>query len=403
MFALVDCNNFFVACEQVFNPKLKGRPVVVLSSNDGCIISRSKEAKALGIGMGAPAFQYRDCFLLHSVVSLSSNFALYSDMSERLVLTLEELGFPLDVYSIDEVFIELPEGLDERWAQKVRAQVLQWTGIPVSIGLGATKTLAKAASELAKQEQDGVKRIVDPKIELQTFPIEEIWGIGHKTAASLRSHSIFTTAQLMEVSEIWIQQKFSVTMLRTILELKGTSCIPFEEAPAPKKGITTSRTFGSYLTTFEEVSEAIASFVVLAAEKLRSQESSLGSLTIFIEPKEGFSYSALVRMPIPTSYTPEILSYAKKGLKEIYLSDKQYRRGGVMFHELISSSNSQLDLFTTPLKNPVMPIVDQINRKKGRNTIFFGAQGVSQKWKPLSNHCSPKYTTKWSDVLKIKT
>lgn len=349
--------------------------------------------------MGAPAFQYRDFFFYNGVAALSSNFALYSDMSERVVMTLDHFGFPIDVYSIDEAFIDLPHAAGELFAKEVRSTVLQWTGIPVSIGLGKTKTLAKAAGELAKKEAAGVKLIAEN--DLVKFPVEDIWGIGPKTAARLKLHRIEFAGQLIECSDAWIQQNFSVAMLRTVLELRGTSCLSFEQEAEPKKGIATTRTFGRYLTEFHDLKEAVSSFVATAAEKLRSQSSSASSMTVFIEPKNRPSFSAYISFPIPTSSTPELLGYAQQGLKEIYRSGEVYRRAGVMLHDLVPASAAQLDLFA-PSKNSVMSIVDRINRKKGKNTIFFGSQGIDPKWKSLSGQCSPKYTTQWPDLMKVK-
>lgn len=399
-YALIDCNNFFVSCERVFNPKLRNRPVVILSNNDGCVISRSKEAKELKIPMGAPAFQQREIFLKHNVAVLSSNFALYGDMSERVMSVLEDFGFPMEIYSIDEAFLELPSS--EKLGAEIRSRVLQWTGIPISVGTGATKTLAKVGNDLAKKRDDGVFYLDDPNSVFASLPVKEVWGIGSQTASALNHFGIYYVKELIAQTDAWIQKHFSIALLRIVLELRGVSCLGLEELAPPKKGIVCSRSFGHLVTSFEELKEAVATFTAHGAEKLRAQYSVAGYMGVFVIGKDRFPRSASRPLSVPTSYTPHLIRHAHQLLAELHHPGASYRKAGIMFHNITPQDETQLDLFQASHSPDLMHIVDEINRKKRKKAIFFAAEGTSSAWKPLSGHKSSHFTTQWKELLTIR-
>jgi DNA polymerase V len=401
-YALIDCNNFFVSCERVFNPKLRGRPVVVLSNNDGCVIARSKEAKALGIPMGAPAFMHREVFSRHNVVTLSSNFTLYGDMSDRVMSVLEDFGVPIEVYSIDEAFLELPSDIGEAFGHEVRARILQWTGIPISLGAGTTKTLAKVGSDIAKKRDDGVFFLHDPRKTLAALPVQEVWGIGSQTTAALNRLGIYHAGELLLQDDAWIQKHFSVALLRTVLELRGIPSLELEEAALPKKGIVCSRSFGHLVTSFEELKEAVAVFIANAAQKLRAQYLLVSHLGVFVVGKDRFARSAFCSLQAPTSYTPQLIQEAHRLLSELHCEGSAYRKAGVIFNNLTSQEEQQLDLFHTAKAPDLMQLVDCINRKKKKRALFFAAEGTSSSWKPLSSSCSQNFTTRWHELLTIR-
>ncbi len=400
-YALIDCNNFFVSCERVFNPKLLDRPVVILSNNDGCVISRSKEAKDLKIPMGAPAFQQREIFSKHNVAVLSSNFALYGDMSERVMNVLEDFGFPMEIYSIDEAFLELSSP-SEDLGSEIRSRVLRWTGIPISIGIGATKTLAKVGSDLAKKREDGVYYLNDPASVFTQLPVKEIWGIGSQISCALNQLGIYSVRELIAQKDEWIQKHFSVVLLRTVMELRGTSCLTLEEVAPPKKGIVCSRSFGHLVSSFDELKEAVATFTAHAAEKLRAQYSVAAYMGVFVIGKDRFSRSASRALAMPTSYTPHLISHAHQLLSELHTEGNSYRKAGIMFHHITPQDEAQLDLFQNSRSTDLMHIVDAINRKKRKKAVFFAAEGTTSAWKPLSGHRSPHFTTQWKELLTIR-
>ncbi len=401
-FCLVDCNSFYVSCERLFNPKLLKRAVVVLSNNDGCVIARSKEAKAAGIPMGAPAFQCKEQFLRYDVAVLSPNFSLYGDISRRVMETLETFGFPLEIYSIDEAFIEIPHDLGLSFANDVRKKVLQWTGIPVSIGIGATKTLSKVGSDLAKNSKEGAYVVDDPEKNLRSVEVEEIWGIGSKLGEALRSHGIQTAGQLIRCDLDWIKRKFSVTLERTVMELQGISSLELEEIPPPKKGIISSRTFGTVVTELEVLKEAIASFISIAGTKLRSQDSAASRLSVFLYDKERRSESATTQLSCPTSFTPDLIYHAHRLLQLLFVPDKGYRKAGVTLQDFVSDKEIQLDFFANPRNKKLMKLVDTINQTLGERSLFFGAEGTKKSWAPIKKNVSSHFTTQWDELLTIE-
>lgn len=411
---LIDCNSFFVSCEQVFNPKLYGKPVVVLSNNDGCVVSRSKEAKKLGIPMGAPAFKYKELFQKHRVFVYSSNFTLYGDMSHRVMQVLEQFSPWIEINSIDEAFIILETDQPIEFARTLKHQVPRWTGIPVSVGIGLTKTLAKVANDLAKKRtEDHIFQLTDlEQIQsvLKTLSPKEIWGIGSRLDAQLKASGIFTALDLCNAEESWLRKLFSVTMLKTALELRGISCLQLEEVESPKKSITASRSFGKPVTTLEELHEAVASHATRAAENLREQGSLTGHVTVFLmtSPFINHPYSnmASIHLPQPSNYTPLLISLCKQILSPLFRAGHSYKKVGVILQDIIPADCYQQDLFTSQTRGPkeqaLMHCFDQITNHFGRNAIYFAAEGIEKSWKGQRNCTSQGFTTNWQELLECR-
>lgn len=405
MFGLVDCNNFFASCEQVFNPKLKGKPLVILSNNDGCIIARSQEAKKLGIPMGAPAFEYKELFFKGNVITYSPNFALYSDMSGRVMTTLEQFGFDVQIYSIDEAFLEIPpisqEEL-EKIAKTIRNTVLQWTGLPVSIGIDQTLTRAKAANRLAKKGEGAHVNVTDS--QLDTFPVEDLWGIGRKLTASLHSYGIKTALQLKNCNDGWIKKHLSVTGLRTVWELRGTPSISLDDSDALSKTLVCSRSFGQKVTTLSDLQEAVASFTAKAAARLRSQNAASSFISVFAISSQFYTTSRSLHLPAASSDTPTLLGLARHLAQALFQEGTTYRKAGVFFAEISSKKQHQPDLWhpVSPKREALMKSLDQIQHHFGERALYFAAEGLSQPWKSRSSRCSPPYTTSWDDLLQVK-
>ncbi|HMB93376.1 MAG TPA: Y-family DNA polymerase [Rhodothermales bacterium] len=411
-FALVDCNNFYVSCERVFDPSLARVPVAVRSNNDGCIIARSNEVKAMGVPMGAPYFQYKKLLARHGTRIFSSNYALYGDMSSRVMAVLGQCAPDVEVYSIDEAFLHLAgNGQAEGQAREARQRVLQWTGIPTSIGIAPTKTLAKIANRFAKKhpEWEGVfdmtqRKDVDDLLHIVT--VEDVWGIGTQRRKLLNKHGIHTARELRDANEKWIQQRLTITGLRTVYELRGISCLPLEEVPTPKKGITSSRSFGEPVTDLGPLSEAVSSYVTRAAEKLRGQVSICGMLTVFITTKDfgkgpHYTNSRTATLPEPTAYTPLLIRYAEACLEKIYRPGYRYRKAGVMLTAIQPKGSTQAHLFESAdhsVNGALMEVVDEINGRWGRGTVFFAASGTKQAWAMKQVQRSPRYTTRWEEV-----
>src|SRR5215475_13662811 len=343
LFALIDCNNFYVSCERLFQPTLLGKPVVVLSNNDCCVIARSDEAKAHGIPMGLPAFKLADLAKQHSIEVYSSNYTLYGDLSARVMTTLTQWTPDVEVYSIDEAFLQfslVPPDALTAYGQAIRATIYQWTGIPVSIGIGPTKTLAKLANRLAKRagEAQGVVALTSPsQIEatLAQTPIEDIWGIGRGYTRRLHAHEIRTALQLCHVSDRWVRQELGIVGLRLVWELRGISCLPLELCPPPKQSLMVSRSFGRPITTLVEMREAVATYITRAAEKLRRYHVAAGVLTVFLmtnrfadEPQ--YSNSVTMSLPVATQDTAELIKYALRGVEQISREGYRYQKAGVI-------------------------------------------------------------------------
>jgi len=414
MFALVDCNNFYVSCERVFGPGLEGRPVVVLSNNDGCVVSRSAEAKAIGIRMGVPFFKCRDQLLQCGGVALSSNYTLYGDMSRRVMDTLSTFTPHIEVYSIDEAFLLL-SGLGRtdlrEYGRGIRKRVRQWTGIPVTVGIGRTKTLAKAANHYAKthKELGGVccGQEVDWEDILEFTAVEDIWGVGHRHGKMLRRHGMGNALQFRGANDKWVLRKLTVVGLRTLLELRGTPSIELEEEPPPRKDILSSRSFGRPVEAQEDLEEAVASYAARAAEKLRRQQSLASVITVSLTTnrfKKGpqYSSSASCQLEPPSDSTPQLIEQARRCLRRVYRPGYAFKKTTVMLTGLVPARSRQFHLFgTSPNENRrlgLMETIDALNQRFQRRTLTFGTEGIQQDWRTKREHLSGRYTTCWDEL-----
>jgi DNA polymerase V len=420
LFALVDCNNFYVSCERVFNPSLEHKPTIVLSNNDGCVVSRSPEAKALGIKMGIPAFKAKDLISKHNVQVYSSNYALYGDMSRRVMNSFSYFVPEVEIYSVDEAFLNLSgfsslaPKLLVRYNQFMRAKVHQWTGIPVSIGISTTKTLAKIASCIAKKSPQGVVELLAEEAQeaaLATIDVEDVWGIGKKLSNHLRSHGINTALQLRDANEEAIRQAIGIVGVRVVLELRGISCLPLAIMPVARHGITVSQSFGYPVESLAELKEAAATYIAKAARKLRREELAATLLSVYLttnrfsQQTQQYSKSTTITLPVASNYTPELIQYACQAIEDIYQSGYRYKKVGILMSELVSAEQSQIALFDERDRERarrLMQTVDDINLKLGKDTIKFAAEGIKQLWKLRSQYRSPKYTTCWEELPVVK-
>lgn len=419
IFALVDCNNFYASCERVFNPKLNGQPIVVLSNNDGCVVARSNEAKALGIGMGVPEFQIRPLLRAHQVHVFSSNYTLYGDMSQRVMETLEQFCPDLEVYSIDEAFLSMV-GFERRdlteYGRQIRRTVKQWTGIPVSVGIAETKTLAKIANRVAKRTPDtgGVFDLLacpDRNALLDRVAVEDVWGIGRNHAHMLKQHGITTAFQLRGVDDQWIRKRMGIVGFRLVMELRGVSCMDLEQCPAPKQSLTCSRAFGTLINTLEEMEEAISVYTSRVAEKLRREQLAATVLTVCLttnEFREGpqYSNSLTLNLPVVTDSTSELIGCALQGIRAIYRDGYLYKKAGVMLTGLVPASQLQADLFDSKDRwksNRLMSALDSINNRWGAGTLHYASSGITKAWKTQFHRRSPAYTTDWNELPVVTT
>ena len=420
MFALIDCNNFYASCERVFAPALQGKPIVVLSNNDGCVIARSNEAKALGVKMGAPAFQNEALFKAHGIHVFSSNYALYGDMSDRVMRTLHELVPAMEVYSIDEAFLDLahmPYTDLYKLGEQVKATVQRYTGIPVSVGIAKTKTLAKLANRYAKKYTNtGVFYIPSDSVQTRVLgktDVADVWGVGPRYAKLLREKGIVTAYDLAHTSESWICQHMRVVGVRTVRELRGHPCYELEHSPDPKKGICTSRSFGQPVTELSVLQEAIATFAARCAEKLRKQDAATRFLYVFLftnrfrTDQKQYYGSKAVPLPVGTNSSMELISYATKALKLIYREEYLYKKAGVMVSDLVHQDHIQTDLFALDerkreVDRKAMRALDQLNRRMGRDTVRVAMQGYNRTWYLRQERRSRCYTTRWEEILEIK-
>ena len=418
VFALVDCNSFYVSCERVFSPALNKKPVVVLSNNDGCAISRSREAKDAGIAMGAPIFKCEDIVKKHGVKVFSANFVLYGDMSDRVMSVLSSFTPSLEIYSIDEAFLSL-EGFESYgyldYGRKIKAAVKERTGIPVSVGIASTKTLAKVANHMAKDNPDmgGVVYFTDEKdIDhwLERTPVKEIWGIGAEKASFLVRNGISNALQLKQAPDDWIRKHLTVVTLRTVHELRGIESLSFDEAEPDKKSIVTSRTFCHEVSSLEQMEEAVASYISKASEKMRHQGAMAGYVQIFIEtnPFKGSYYrnSAGIDITPPTAYTPQLIAIARKLLSGIFKKGYCYKSCGVMLTDFTDEDRAQQDLFAPVYaqssKQRLMKVLDRYNRSANSGYLFFASEGAQKAWYMKQAHRSQCYTTRWDELLEIK-
>jgi DNA polymerase V len=414
VFALVDCNNFYASCERVFQPKLAGQPIVVLSNNDGCVVARSNEAKALGIAMGVPEFQIRPLLRAHRVQVFSSNYTLYGDLSQRVMETLEQFSPDLEIYSIDEAFVSLT-GFERRnltdYGRAIRKTVKQWTGIPVSVGIAETKTLAKIANRIAKRtpDTDGVFDLLacpDRDALLGRVAVVDVWGIGPSYSRLLTQQGITTALQLRQADDHWIRTHMGVVGMRLVAELRGRSCLDLEVCPAPKQGITCSRTFGRSVCTLAEMEEAVSSYVTRAAEKLRREGLAATVLTVFVmtnafteEPQ--YRNSVTCTLPVGTDTTSALIRAALRGLRTIYRGGYRYKKAGVMVTALVPASQVQPDLFDQqdrPKSKRLMAALDAVNDRWGAGTLQYASSGLTKTWQTQCHHRSPAYTTNWDEL-----
>ena len=418
MFGLCDCNNFFVSCERVFDPSLEGHPVVVLSNNDGCIISRSNEAKALGIKMGQPLYQVRDFIKQHNVTVRSSNYQLYGDMSQRVMTTLKQHIPAIEIYSIDEAFLLLEGYPIERLKQvgeDVARIVKRNTGIPVSIGISSTKTLAKIASKLCKKYPKLnnaclMHRTEDISKVLEKFPIEDVWGIGRRQARMFHDCHISTAAQFCDLPEEWVDNRMNITGKHTWLELKGTPCIEFSHETADRQSIMVSRSFSKEIHSIDELHDTITTFAGIAAEKLRKQKSVAQEMQVFIltnrhrDDHPQHSECEQILFPTATDSTLEIVKAATAALKRIYRPGYGYKKSGVRLSRITPATAVQASLFDEvdrPKHKALMQAMDRINAEMGRESVRLVSQGTVTDH-TNREHLSPQYTTRWEDILVVR-
>jgi DNA polymerase V len=424
-YALVDCNNFYVSCERVFNPKLQGKPVIVLSNNDGCAVARSNEAKALGIKMGAPWFKLKDLAKTHGVIALSSNYALYGDMSSRVMDILRGFSPDVEVYSIDESFLRV-ETLRRLWpsntamGQVIRQRVRQWTGLPVCVGYGASKTLSKLANHVAKKTPSfnsvcDFNDLAPERLDalLETIDVEEVWGVGGKISEKLRAMNIHTVQALRTANPKAIRAQFGVVMERTVSELRGESCLELEEVAPPKKQIVSSKSFGEMVLRIEDLAAAASSYMARAAEKLRRQHSLCGSVHVFVRTNPfrasdpQYSQGMTVPLPNPSSDTRELTGAALFGLERVYRPGYWYKKVGVMLLDLSSEAVTQQSLFDPAGEQAsqsaaIMAVLDGLNSRYGRDTLRLGSTGTEKRWKARADMCSPRFTTRWEDLPVVR-
>ena len=410
MFALIDCNSFYCSCEQVFQPKLVGKPVVVLSNNDGMVIAKNKEAKALGLDIGLPYFQIKDQLKAHKVAVFSSNYTLYGDFSQRVVATLRELTSDIEQYSIDEVFADL-KGFAHKdplsYGHEMRDTVKKWTGIPVSIGIAPSKTLTKVANKIAKKGAGVVVLDTPEKIDsaLADFPIADIWGIGHQRAKMLYAAGIKTAKQLRDMPDPWVRKKMTITGLRMVHELRGFPCIPLELQPEPKQQIICSRSFGYFITELKDMEQAMTYYASRAAERMREQNLVTADILVYFETSRFsgplYAPSKVMNLHRETNYTPDIVTATLNATRQIFRKGFRYRKGGIMLMGLSSAKERQFDMLSPrneAQQEHLMKALDGVNKKYGANSLFFAAAGIRREWKMMREMKSPHYTTNWQEL-----
>ena len=415
--ALVDCNSFYVSCERLFNPKIRKKPVVVLSNNDGCIISRSNEAKALGIKMGEPYFKEKDIIIKNDVQVFSSNYSLYGDLSRRVMRTLKRFNCDMEVYSIDEAFLDLsnyPDHKIEDIGKEIRNVVLQWTGIPTSIGIAKTKTLSKVANHIAKKKQSGLVSLIgveniDPILE--KVEINDVWGVGKQLTKFYHQNGIYNAKQLKNKSNTWIKKNSNVLSSRTAMELRGIPCIDLEKINTKRKSCIVSRSFGKRIEGFQELKEAIAGYSLNASEKIRSESLITKSITVFVrtspfQSKFGYySNSKTIDLPIATNNSIDIVKAAINILESIFKNGYKYQKAGIMLSHLSEATNNK-NLFSSEKDekiNNLMKSIDNTNYRYGKSTLSLASAGVHKKWNSKREHYSKIDTTDFYSVPTIKT
>ncbi|MDM3301832.1 Y-family DNA polymerase [Citrobacter sp. Cc227] len=422
MFALVDVNSFYASCEAAFRPDLKGRPVVVLSNNDGCVIARSAEAKEVGVKMGDPFFKQKDLFRRYGVVCFSSNYELYADMSNRVMATLEEMSPRCEIYSIDEAFCDLTGVRNcrvlEDFGRELKDAVYQNTRLTVGVGIAQTKTLAKLANHAAKKWQRQTGGVVDlSNIERQrklmaALPVDEVWGVGRRISKKLEAMGIKTVLALAGTDIRFIRKHFNVVLERTVRELRGEPCLELEEFAPSKQEIVCSRSFGERITDYDAMRQAICSYASRAAEKLRGEHQYCRFISTFVKTspfalnEPYYGNSASVKLLTPTQDSRDIIAAATRSLDAIWKDGHRYQKAGVMLGDFFSQGVAQLNLFDDNApragSKKLMEVLDHLNAKDGRGTLFFAGQGLQQQWQMKREMLSPRYTTRYSDLLSIR-
>ena len=412
--ALIDCNSFYVSCERLFNPKIKNVPVVVLSNNDGCVISRSTEAKKIGIKMGEPYFKVKELVKKNNVQIFSSNYSLYGDLSRRVMKVLKGFSDKIEIYSIDEAFIDLSHIKDENiedYGKRIRKRVLKWTGIPTSVGISCTKTLSKVANHVAKKNKTGVIFLKDNIDEvLKNFDISDIWGVGRQLSKLYIKNGINNAHKLKNISNSWVKKSTNVLGAKTVMELRGIPCINLETEETKRKSCCVSRSFGRKVESLNKLKESITTHCLNAAEKIRNDNQTTRSITVFIRTspfdknRKYYSNSLTIDLPVATNNSLELVKVAIEGLKKIYRYGYFYQKAGIILSKLSEASEKDLNLLTPILENKsqtLMKAIDLTNAKYGRNVISVAQAGINNSWKMRREHSSKIDTASFDSLPKI--
>ena len=422
MFALVDVNSFYASCETAFRPDLKGRPVVVLSNNDGCVIARNAEAKTVGVKMGDPYFKQKDLFRRYGVVCFSSNYELYADMSSRVMFTLEALSPRCEIYSIDEAFCDLAGVRNcrvlEDFGRELKDAVYQNTGLAVGVGIAQTKTLAKLANHAAKKWQRQTGGVVDlsnldrQRKLMAALTVDEVWGVGRRISKKLEAMGIKTVLDLADTDIRFIRKHFNVVLERTVRELRGEPCLELEEYAPVKQEIVCSRSFGERISDYDAMRQAICSYALRAAEKLRGEHQYCRFISTFVKTspfalnEAYYGNSASVKLITPTQDSRDIIAAATRSLDAIWKDGHRYQKAGVMLGDFFSQGIAQLNLFddNAPRRSSekLMEVLDHLNAKEGKGALYFAGQGIQQQWAMKREMLSPRYTTRYEDLLQVK-
>ena len=414
--ALIDCNSFYVSCERLFNPKIQNTPVVVLSNNDGCVISRSVEAKKIGIKMGEPYFKVKNLVKKNNVKIFSSNYALYGDLSRRVMKVLKGFSDKIEIYSIDEAFLDLSHIKDdqvEEYGKKIRNQVLKWIGIPTSVGISSTKTLSKVANHIAKKNKSGVvflKDDIDNK--LKDFDIADVWGVGRQLSKLYKKNGIDSAYKLKNISNTWVKKSTNVLGAKTVMELRGVSCIDLETKEIKRKSCCVSRSFGKKVESLEKLKESITTHCLNAAEKIRTDKQTTRAITVFIRTSpfdkniKYYSNSVTIDLPVATSNSLELVKESINGLKKIYKYGYFYQKAGIILSKLNENSEKEFNLLAPIMEkksNTLMQAIDFTNAKYGRNAISVAQAGVKKSWKMRKEHSSNIDTASFAYLPRVFT
>ncbi len=415
MIALVDCNNFYASCERVFNPKIENKPVIVLSNNDGCVIARSNEAKVLGIKMGEPAFKLKNLIEKYNINVFSTNFALYGDLSKRVMNIMSTEVEKMEIYSIDEAFLDFSDYASKKRGLAIREKVKKWTGIPVSVGIAPTKVLAKVAGHIAKKHtKSGIFIFDDEDLirrALNFFKVEDLWGIGSNTAKKLKSVGIHTALQFRQCDSSWVKRNLSVNGVRLQKELFGEVCYPIETKIKRRKSICTARSFGSEINKLSKLKEVIGSHANTCATKLRKEKSCCTTVGVFLSTNpfkpqaKQYNPYTVTQLHVPTNDSMEIVKVAIKALESIYRGDCIYKKAGVVVSGTAPQEQTQLSLFDSldrGKRENINIAVDKVNSLMGKNKVHLAVEGNGRKWKIKQERLSPCYTTRFADILEVR-